>query len=170
MDKLPGVSRRVSEVGEEPVIRIATDDDLRSIVAHYGPGGGDSPWDPFADLERIQRVPRQGLLVAERAGRYAGFVFWYEGHRPWYAPDVDRYARISDLHIVPDAQSRGIGRALLREALARIRAAGVQTVFLETDENNGRAQGLYQSEGFVKAAPSVLRFRRELTARDSRSV
>ena len=140
-------------------IRNATDEDLQSIVAHYGPGGGDSPWDPFADLERIRRIPRRGLLVAELRGAYAGFIFWYAARKPWYASDVDRYARISDLHIVPAAQGKGVGRALLREALARIRAEGIVTVFLETDENNERARSLYQSEGFVPVVPRVVRFR-----------
>jgi len=128
-------------------------------VAHYGPGGGDSPWDPFADVNRIQRIPRQGLLVAETEGTYAGFIFWYEARKPWYAEEVERYARISDLHIVPAFQGRGIGRALIRGALSRIRAGGIATVFLETDENNERAQSLYESEGFVRVAPSVVRFR-----------
>jgi len=142
------------------VIRTATDADLRSIVAHYGPGGGDSPWDPFADLDRIERVSRAGLLVAELDGRYAGFLFWYEGRQPWYAPAVDRYARISDLHVVPVAQRKGVGRSLVREALRRIRGAGIETTFLETDENNTRARALYESEEFVSVTPSVLRYRR----------
>jgi ribosomal-protein-alanine N-acetyltransferase len=138
---------------------VATDADLHSIVAHYGPGGGDSPWDPFVEVDRVQRIPRQGLLVAELEGEYAGFIFWYEARKPWYAPAVDRYARISDLHILPAFQGRGIGRALIREALARIHAAGIETVFLETDENNERAQKLYEGEGFVSVAPGVVRFR-----------
>ena len=140
-------------------IRIATDEDLRSIVAHYGPGGGESPWDPFANIDRIQRIPRTGMLVALMDGGYAGFLYWYEARKPWYAPDADRYARISDLHIVPDAQGKGIGRELLREAIARIRSQGITTVFLETDQDNTRAQDLYESEGFTKVAPGIIRFR-----------
>jgi ribosomal protein S18 acetylase RimI-like enzyme len=140
------------------VVRVATDADLGSIVAHYGPGGWDSPWDPFADLERIRRVPRSGLLVAEADGAYAGFLFWCEGRKPWYAPSVERYARITDLHVVPPAQGKGVGRALLREALSRIREAGIDTVFLETDEGNARAQRLYESEGFVTVPPTTLRY------------
>jgi [ribosomal protein S18]-alanine N-acetyltransferase len=155
----PRDSHYVMELDARPSIRVANDSDLRSIVAHYGPSGGDSPWDPFADQDRIQRIPRQGLLVAETDGKYAGFIFWYEARKPWYAKDVDRYARISDLHIVPAFQGRGIGRALIRDALARIRAAGIETVFLETDEDNARARSLYESEGFVRVAPSVIRFR-----------
>jgi [ribosomal protein S18]-alanine N-acetyltransferase len=141
------------------VIRNATDEDLKSIVAHYGPGGGDSPWDPFADLERIRRIPLRGLLIAELEGAYVGFIFWYAARKPWYAPNVDRYARISDLHIIRAGQGRGVGRALLREALANIRSEGIVTVFLETDENNDRAQRLYESEGFTRVAPGVVRFR-----------
>jgi ribosomal protein S18 acetylase RimI-like enzyme len=140
-------------------IRPASDPDLRSIVAHYGPGGGDSPWDPFTDVDRIQKIPRKGLLVAELDGMYAGFVFWYEARKPWYAKEVERYARISDLHIVPALQGKGIGRALIRDALSRIRAEGIGTVFLETDEDNVRARNLYESEGFVRVAPSMVRFR-----------
>ena len=92
-------------------IRTVTDDELRAVVAHYGAGGGESPWDPFANLERIRRIPRHGLLAAEHGGAYAGFLFWYEARKPWYDPSVDRYARISDLHIVPTSQGKGIGRA-----------------------------------------------------------
>jgi ribosomal protein S18 acetylase RimI-like enzyme len=143
------------------VIRTASDGDLKFVVDHYAPGGGDSPWDPFVNLERIQRIPRAGLMVAESDGTYAGFLYWYEGRKPWYAPSVDKYARISDLHILPASQGKGLGRALLRDALRRISEAGIETVFLETDEDNTRARGLYESEGFVRVAPGVARFRRQ---------
>jgi len=143
------------------VIREATEADLASIVAHYAPGGSDSPWDPFADLQRVRAVLGPGLLVAEWEGIYAGFLFWYESRRPWYAPNVERYARISDLHIVPAAQGKGVGRTLLRDALSRIRSSSIDTVFLETDETNARARRLYEGEGFVSVAPAVVRYRRD---------
>ena len=147
---------------ERAKIRVATEEDLKSIVSHYAPGGGDSPWDPFADLERIRGIPRRGLNVALLSGRYVGFLFWYEARNPWYAPDVKRYARISDLHILPAARRKGIGRALMQDALSQIRAAGIPTVFLETDTNNARAQSLYRSEGFVTTPPGAIRFRLDL--------
>lgn len=141
------------------VIRRATAKDLRSIVSHYGPGGGDGPWDPLASIELIQRIPRRSLLVAELGGTYAGFAFWYEARKPWYAPEVDRYARISDIHVVPAVQGKGVGRALLHETVARIRAEGIPTIFLETSEDNVRAQNLYAREGFVRVPPGDLRYR-----------
>lgn len=142
----------------EVEVRSAHDPDLRSIVAHYGPGGGDSPWDPFAALERIQRIPREGLLVAVLGNRYAGFLYWYEGRKPWYDPSVERFARISDLHVLPEFQGKGVGRALLREALRRIEEKAVPVIYLETDEDNERARALYETAGFSQFA-RVVRYR-----------
>lgn len=140
------------------LVRSATDLDLQTIVAQYVSAGGVTPWHPFASLDRIRRLPRKGLLVAEYDGRYAGFLFWYEGRRPGYDKTVDRFARISDLYLHPSAQGKGIGRAFLREALRRIRETGIDTVVLETDEGNARARRLYESEGFVAFA-KVLRYK-----------
>jgi ribosomal protein S18 acetylase RimI-like enzyme len=140
------------------IIRTASDDDLASVVAHYGAGGGDSPWDPFADSVRIRSVPRRGMLVAVLDGTYAGFLFWYEGRKLWYDPSVDRYARITDLHVVAKLRRRGVGRALLREALHRVHEEGIDDVFLETDDDNVQARGLYETEGFVGLPSHVARY------------
>lgn len=35
-------------------VRRAVPDDLSLIVHHYAPG--DSPWDPFGDLARLQAI------------------------------------------------------------------------------------------------------------------
>lgn len=145
------------------MVRTATDQDLKTIVAQYAYSEGMSPWHPFANLERIRRLPRRGLLVAEHEGKYAGYLFWYEARRPGYDSRVDRFARISDLYLHPSAQGMGIGRVFLREALRRIRGAGIDTVFLETDEDNVRARRLYESEGFVAFA-KVFRYRLKMRA------
>lgn len=146
-------------------IRRATDADLASVGAHYAPGGGDSPWDPFADLDRLRRIRRAGPLVARTDGAYAGFPYGYEGRKPWYAPEVDRFAEISDLHVPAAFPGRGIGRALLREALNQIAAAGLLAVFLENDEDNLGARRLYESEGFAAVAPGLVRSCRRTTDR-----
>ena len=152
------------------VIRVANEEDLRTIVEQYAPGGGDTPWHPFSDLERIRRLPREGLLVAEQGGRYAGFLFWYEGRRAWFDPTTKRskrYARISDFYLHPDFQGEGLGRTFLREALRRIRAYGIDTVFLEAEADNARARHLYESEGFA-AYGKVVRYRWQPSRSSSR--
>lgn len=52
------------------------------------------------------------------------------------------------LYVLPQAQGHGVGRALLRETLARYPAA--RTVRLEVEPRNLRAIAFYESEGFVR--------------------
>lgn len=53
---------------------------------------------------------------------------------------------VAELHVRPDAQDRGLGRALLR---ALLDAAPHRTALLSTPEGGTPARGLYTSEGFV---------------------
>jgi len=63
----------VSEHRSGPVIRNATDADLQSIVEHYGPGGGDSPWDPFADACRFIPLNTFVILGGDEDGPRVNF-------------------------------------------------------------------------------------------------
>lgn len=51
----------------------------------------------------------------------------------------------------PGAQARGLGRALLREATARLALLGYQRAVLHALLDNVAAVGLYESEGWVAA-------------------
>lgn len=57
---------------------------------------------------------------------------------------------LSDLYVAPSGRRTGAGRALLREVVRRAAEAGVAGVQLETAYDNHIAQGLYESEGFVR--------------------
>jgi len=57
-------------------------------------------------------------------------------------------AEILRIGIRPSERNRGLGRALLRGALARLAANGVARVFLEVRESNAEARRLYSSAGF----------------------
>jgi len=63
-----------------------------------------------------------------------------EGERP--------SAEIATLAVVPHAQGQGLGRALLRRALAAAAGAGLHLASLSTSSVNEPALGLYTSEGF----------------------
>jgi len=58
-------------------------------------------------------------------------------------------AEIATLGVVPLDQGRGIGRALLRQALAAAEDAGLPRCSLSTSTVNRPALGLYTSEGFA---------------------
>jgi ribosomal-protein-alanine N-acetyltransferase len=56
---------------------------------------------------------------------------------------------IKDIAVHPDVQGRGIGRRLLRAALARLRFRGASVVKLEVRDGNERARSLYGDQGFA---------------------
>src|SRR5262245_12850677 len=56
-------------------------------------------------------------------------------------------AQLDDLFVVPAARGHGVGRSLLRYALARAADRGARRFGLNTNERNEAAQALYRSEG-----------------------
>src|SRR6476661_2819934 len=73
-------------------------------------------------------LPAQGFLIARSAGDEAELL---------------------TLAVHPDHRRIGVARALLVHAAACLRAAGARRIFLEVDEANASARGLYQSLGAV---------------------
>jgi ribosomal protein S18 acetylase RimI-like enzyme len=56
---------------------------------------------------------------------------------------------ISALYVDPSRWRAGVGRALMDEALVRLRAAGCEEVTLWCFEDNARALAFYTKLGFV---------------------
>lgn len=59
-------------------------------------------------------------------------------------------AEILTLAVHPSFRRRGLGRALLAEAVKAARDAGARTLFLEVEEGNEAASGLYRSHGAIE--------------------
>jgi ribosomal protein S18 acetylase RimI-like enzyme len=53
------------------------------------------------------------------------------------------------IYVAPEAQRRGIGAALMDEALDRLRALGCETATLWVFEANSAARGFYERMGFA---------------------
>jgi len=130
----------------DTVVRSSTKDDLESIASHYGPL--DNLGDPFCQPSTTQKVRLEWLVIAEIGGEYAGFLYWHLGQKPFFAPEIARFAHIREVQVLEKFQGRGIGRKLVNHAIARLRALAVTDVFLSTAENNDAAKHLYESVGF----------------------
>ncbi|MFJ6721567.1 MULTISPECIES: GNAT family N-acetyltransferase [unclassified Streptomyces] len=108
----------------------------------------EDPGAPAAFLaERIRGDESLVLLADVPEGGTVGFAQVYRTFaslllRPMWV--------LSDLYVAPSGRRTGAGRALLREVLRRAAEAGVAGVQLETAYDNHIAQGLYESEGFVR--------------------
>ena len=71
-------------------------------------------------------------------------------HRPPVAaPDlVEPFSAHLHIDLLPQAQGRGLGRALMDQLLARLRAAGATGVHLGVDPRNTSAAQFYEHLGF----------------------
>ena len=68
-----------------------------------------------------------------------------------------RYALIQEMYVVPQFRSRGVGAALVEEAVSQARSLGCRTVEVGTPAGGDRQEAFYQRLGF---APVGLRLRR----------
>ena len=87
--------------------------------------------------ERYVRDKSSDFVVAEVDGALAGMIHWHEGF-------------VHALHVDTRFRRRGIGAALMAEAEAAARAAGIARLRLETDTFNQPSQALYRAFGFVE--------------------
>ncbi|MCX5377584.1 GNAT family N-acetyltransferase [Streptomyces sp. NBC_00091] len=88
------------------------------------------------------------VLLADAPG--AGTVGFAQVYQAFSSLTLRTAWILNDLYVAPSGRRTGAGRALLREVLRRAREAGVAGVQLETAYDNHVAQGLYESEGFVR--------------------
>jgi ribosomal protein S18 acetylase RimI-like enzyme len=102
----------------------ALDPDERLIGIAYGYRGASGQW--WHEQVRRGIVERSGPAVAQA----------------W----LDDYFELTEVHVRPDSQGRGIGEELLRRLLSGVRAANV---LLSTPEGPSRAWTLYGRMGFV---------------------
>ena len=84
---------------------------------------------------------RDGLWLARTGDRFAGSIA-VDGGGP------EQGARVRWFIVAPSFQQRGVGRALLQEAVAFSEKAGHDPLFLWTFEGLEQARALYEKAGF----------------------
>lgn len=114
--------------------------DTEPVVALWRAAGLTRPWnDPYRDIERKLAVQPELFLIAVIDDAIVGTVMaGYDGHRGWL------YYLAAD----PDHRGRGIGRALVAEAEARLLALGCPKVQLMVRPDNAGARGFYEALGY----------------------
>jgi ribosomal protein S18 acetylase RimI-like enzyme len=106
--------------------------------------------DPSPSRERLAQRIRQLLDEGDTAVLLAGEgpdglavlrfrrSIWFEGPECYLA----------ELYVAPSSRGRGLGRALMEEAIAFARGRGADYMDLNTGEDDVAARGLYESLGF----------------------
>lgn len=128
-------------------------DPRRFLASTTGDEGGYAAY-LGAQLEE----PRAVVLVAEREGEVVGYAYGA-------VEDVDCMAlrgeagMLHDLYVLPEHRGRGLGRALLTEAIAALDALGAPRLVLSAAERNEAAQRLFASIGFRRTMVEMTRER-----------
>lgn len=129
-------------------------DDVAALLTALG-----YPCERADALERISAIidnDRQVLVVARLAGRVCGLIaldFMY------YLPLGTYTCRVTALVVTPEAQGRGLGRLLLREAERRARAGGAARIELTSGSQRTDAHAFYKACGY---SDGTLRFIKRL--------
>lgn len=136
------------------IIRAATEADCEALAAIYGHavlhGFGTFetvPPDAAAMDRRRRDVQGHGLpfTVAEDAGRVLGYAYAHPFRpRPGY-----RFTAEDSVYVAPDAQGRGVGRAVLSAVISDCAAFGLrQLVAVIGDSQNAGSIALHRALGF----------------------
>jgi RimJ/RimL family protein N-acetyltransferase len=110
---------------------------------------GTGPWRSASDerryLRMTQRHPDATVLVAEDAGHIVGRLSLSRDPHP-----ASRHVADLGLMVAESHRRRGVGTALLDEAVAWARAAAVRKLELHVFPWNEPALGLYSAFGFER--------------------
>jgi L-amino acid N-acyltransferase YncA len=140
---------------ERHEIRLATRADLPGIFAIYDHevlhGTATAQTIPFTDDERegwfVRHPPDLHPLVV--AVEEDGFVAGWAGLSPWSPRQGYRRSAENSVYAHVSRQGRGIGRALMRDLLARaLRDTPVRLVIARPSEDNLASIRLHESLGF----------------------
>nr|MDP2190246.1 N-acetyltransferase family protein [Rhodoferax sp.] len=137
-----------------PIIRPSQAADIPAITAIYAHhvlvGTGTFELDPPSQSDMTSRradVLAKGLpyLVAVDGDKVLGFAYcnWFKP-RPAY-----RFSAEDSIYLAPDAQGKGLGRALLTELAAQAEKAGVRKLIaIIGDSANTGSIAVHRSVGF----------------------
>lgn len=136
-----------------PVVRDAVEADLGACAATYdhevahGYATFDTEPQGTAPFERLVADPAAHLLVAEVAGSVAGFAY-SSRFRP--RPAYDRTREVT-VYLRPEAQGRGVGRALYDVLVSRLDAEGMHRLLAMVAQPNPASMRLHAAYGFEPA-------------------
>jgi len=123
---------------ETPVVEPATRNDIAALARLHGAafhrGWGE------AEFDAMLREPNTLVHRLRQGGKVIGFAV------SRLAADE---AEILSIAVAASQRGRGLSRGLLLTHLGHLAGRGVNTVFLEVEENNQPARRLYDKAGFA---------------------
>ncbi|HVR31912.1 MAG TPA: GNAT family N-acetyltransferase [Acidimicrobiia bacterium] len=127
---------------------------VRSFVATYdhlpetrrAAGEHEGEWEAVWSRRLGVASDDHTTLVATTGNEIVGFV--YIGPSPDPDDDPRRVGQILSIHVDPASTGRGVGRALMAEAIRTLRTDGYRTASLWVVDTNTRAKDFYERLGW----------------------
>ncbi|MGP0028135.1 MAG: arsinothricin resistance N-acetyltransferase ArsN1 family B [Streptosporangiaceae bacterium] len=133
------------------VVRDATPADAGDIAAIYAPVVGktaisfeEAPPGPGEIARRMRATPRLPWLIADDAGRVAGYAY-ASAHR---ARPAYRWSADCSVYLDPRYRSRGLGRLLYEHLITEVASLGYISLFAGIALPNEASVGLHEAMGF----------------------
>jgi L-amino acid N-acyltransferase YncA len=133
------------------VVRDASPADAGDIAAIYAPVVGktaisfeETPPGPGEIARRMQAAPRLPWLIADDAGRVAG----YAHASPHRARPAYRWSADCSVYLDPRYRSRGLGRLLYEQLITEVSNLGYISLFAGIALPNVASVGLHEAMGF----------------------
>ena len=149
MGRAHGHARRdVNDGAEAIVVRPLNDADIVNVVALWRASGLVVPHnDPVADIALCRRSGHGDVLVAVDGGAVvASVMVGHDGHRGW----------VYYLAVHPHCRREGLGRRLMAEGEAWLRARGVRKLELMIRSTNEAVKGFYSRLGYAEEPVTVM--------------
>lgn len=136
------------------MIRDATGEDAGAIAAIYNHAVDHTT--AIWNTRHVDAANRAAWIAERQAGGHAvivaeadGLVLGYAGFGPFRAFDGYRQTVEHSVYVAPQAQGRGLGRALLAAAIDRARAQGRHAMIGAIDAGNTGSLALHRRLGFT---------------------
>jgi predicted N-acetyltransferase YhbS len=112
-------------------------------------------WEGYREniLATLTDVAPARQIVAEKEGIIVGSVLLYPPGAAFSTPDEGLLAcpEVRLLAVAPEARGQGIGTALMKECIRRVRLLGAVCLNLHTTDMMQVAMRMYERMGFVRA-------------------
>ena len=135
--------RRGTRTDVEAIVRMLADDDIGGSREQVG---DEVPPSYYAAFDAIDADPSHELIVAEDDGEVVGVL------QLTFLPNLTYHggwrAQVEGVRVSSSQRGRGLGAAMLREAIARAERRGCVLVQLTTDKRRRDARRFYERLGF----------------------
>jgi ribosomal protein S18 acetylase RimI-like enzyme len=145
--------------------RLAIEHDLENVFAIYMHGEVI----PFLGFDPLSRenfrfiyddlLQSNCFFVYELAGHVAGF---YKASR--HTGRAQHVAYLSNVAVHPSMHGRGVGRAMVGDAIAKLHIAGVRRIELLVESDNTHAIAFYKRLGFEHEGTMRMAYKRATQA------